>query len=188
MSIVLFSVVLNMQSNPFTAKTPWIIIGQFLALAIVSILIGVFFGVVITLAFKHMRFLTANATMETFLMAAMGLLTYFTTIGIYILGVEMSGIISLLVYAIICGHYNWYNLSPQGKSTTGVSYEFLGKGCEAAVYSYVGLALYTAIPGYWSFELIGWMTAIIVVGRFIGVLFTFYAFRICFRKESIRLN
>lgn len=111
-SIVLFNVVLNMQANPFTSKTPFIIIGQFVALGIVSILIGIFYGVGITLAFKHFRWLTVSAVMETFLIAAIGLLSYFTAAGIYILGVEMSGIITILVYAIINGHYNWYNLSP----------------------------------------------------------------------------
>lgn len=31
------------------------------------------------------------------------------------------------------------------------------------------------------------MVVIIVVGRFIGVLFTFYSFRLCFKKESLHL-
>jgi len=67
-------------------------------------------------------------------------------------------------------------LSFQGKSTTSVTYEFLGKSAEAAVYSYVGISLYTSIPGFWSFSFITAQLIIIVVGRIIGVIVTFYAF------------
>lgn len=117
---------------------------------------GAAYGISLTLAFKHMRFMTRDVKGETFLITAVGLLSYFTTHGIVILGVEMSGIIALLVYAIIQGHYNWYNLSPQAKATVGITIEFLGKTSEAAVYSYVGISLYTAIPGFWSAAFIGW--------------------------------
>jgi hypothetical protein len=100
----------------------------------------------------------------------------------------MSGIISLLSFAIIQAHYSWYNLSPQGKATTSVTYEFLGKTAEATVYSYVGISLYTSIPGYWSFALIMWQLIIIVVGRVIAVIGTFYLFRLCFRKKTINFR
>lgn len=100
----------------------------------------------------------------------------------------MSGIISLLSFAIMQAHYSWYNLSPQGKATTSVTYEFLGKTAEATVYSYVGISLYTSIPGYWSFALIMWQLIIIIVGRVVAVIGTFYLFRLCFRKKTINFR
>lgn len=100
----------------------------------------------------------------------------------------MSGIISLLTCSIVQAHYTWYNLSPQGKSTTSVTFAFLGTTCEAAVYSYVGISLYATIPLYWSFT---WITAqilIIIVGRLIAVIGTFYLFRLCFKKKTINFS
>ena len=68
----------------------------------------------------------------------------------------MSGIISLLTCSIIMGHYAWYNLSPQGKSTTSVTFAFLGSTAEAGVYCYVGISLFSTIPYWWS---VTWITA-----------------------------
>lgn len=135
--------------------------------------------------FKHMRFLSVSVVTETFLMTAFGFSAYFVAQITIIIGIEMSGIIALLVFAIIQAHYTWYNLSPQGKATTSVTYEFLGKSAEAAVYSYVGISLYTSIPGFWSFSFITAQFLIIVIGRIIAVIATFYAFSLCFRKKTI---
>lgn len=76
-SIVLFNTVLALQSVEFSASTPFTILAQFFALAVVSIAIGVFFGMITSLMFKHMRFLTISAVTETFLMLGAGLLSYF---------------------------------------------------------------------------------------------------------------
>ena len=77
------------------------IFGQFISLGIVSITVGVFYGFATSLMFKHLRMLTASAVTETFIIIAMGFLTYFTAQDMVILGLEMSGIISMLTYAII---------------------------------------------------------------------------------------
>lgn len=76
-SIVLFNTVLALQSKEFSASTPFTILAQLFALAVVSIAIGVFFGMITSLMFKHMRFLTISAVTETFLMLGAGLLSYF---------------------------------------------------------------------------------------------------------------
>jgi hypothetical protein len=51
--------------------------------------------------FKHWRFLTVSAVTETFIMITLGFLSYFTSENTKLLGLEMSGIISLLTFAII---------------------------------------------------------------------------------------
>lgn len=157
-------------------------------LGIVSVLIGVVMGFLSCLMFKHMRFLTHSVVTETFLMTALGFSAYFIAEITTIIGTTMSGIIALLVFSIIQAHYTWYNLSPQGKTTTSVTYEFLGKAAEALVYSYVGISLYTSIPGYWSWSIIWFLTLVIIVGRVFGVICTFYTFRLCCRKKTISFN
>ena len=100
----------------------------------------------------------------------------------------MSGIISLLTCAIVSAHYTYYNISPQGKQTTTLSFSFLGEMAEAAVYSYVGLALYSTIPTWWSWSFVFVQLAIIFGGRILGVFSTFYMCRCCFKKKTIKFN
>ena len=76
-SIVLFNTVLALQSLEFSPSTPFLILAQFFSLAVVSVAIGLAFGMVTALMFKYMRFLTISAVTETFIMLAAGLLSYF---------------------------------------------------------------------------------------------------------------
>jgi len=184
-SIILFNTVSQLQGKAFTSTTPFEIAGQFILLGLVSISVGLIFGFVTCLMFKHMRFLSASVVTETFIIFAMSLVSYFVSELTVIGGLQMSGIISLLMCGIIQAHYTWYNLSPQGKSTTSVTFSFLGMSCEAAVYSYIGIALYSTIPEWWSFSWAFVQLTIIILGRIVGVLGTFYLFRCCFRKKTI---
>lgn len=100
-SIVLFNVVESLQTASFTTALPFIILAQFIALAVVSVGFGVLFGFMTALMFKHFRFLTISAVIETFIMLAMGFISYNVAESTKILGLEMSGIISLLTTSII---------------------------------------------------------------------------------------
>mmetsp|Transcript_36181 Transcript_36181/g.55571 ORF Transcript_36181/g.55571 Transcript_36181/m.55571 type:complete len:80 (+) Transcript_36181:801-1040(+) len=62
-----------------------------------------------------------------------------------------NGITSLVTCAIIEAHYTWYNLSPQGKHVTSVTFQTLGYAFEAFVFSFVGLSFmfYTDYPVSW---------------------------------------
>jgi len=125
---------------------------------------------------------------ETFLIFAFSLASYFVSNSIEIAGLEMSGIISLLTCGIVQSHYTYYNLSPQGKTCSTLCVSFLGTACEAAVYTYVGLALYSQVSNWWSWTFIGAQLVIIIVGRITAVIFTFYMFSICFRKKTIKFQ
>jgi len=166
-----------------------VILGQFILLGVVSIAVGLVFGIGLSLLFKHVRFLTATPVIETFLIFAFSYVSYFVSTLIKLPnGLEMSGIISLLTCAIVSAHYTYYNISPQGKQASTLSFSFLGEMAEAAVYSYVGLALYSTIPTWWSWSFIFVQLAIIFGGRVIGVLSTFYCCRLCWKKKTIKFN
>mmetsp|Transcript_29083 Transcript_29083/g.38735 ORF Transcript_29083/g.38735 Transcript_29083/m.38735 type:complete len:213 (+) Transcript_29083:688-1326(+) len=144
---------------------------------------------ILALLFKHCRFLTATPIIETFLIFSFCYISYFTSQLIKLPnGLEMSGIISLLTCAILSAHYTYYNISPQGKQAATLSFSFLGEMMEAAVYSYVGLALYSTIPTWWSWSFIFIQLAIIIVGRVAGVISTFYCCRLCFKEKTIKFN
>jgi NhaP-type Na+/H+ or K+/H+ antiporter len=64
---------------------------------------------------------------------------------------------------------------------------FMGTVAEAAVYSYIGIALLNAIPEWWSFSFIFSQFALIVVGRVVAVFCTFYAFKCCCKTRTINV-
>mmetsp|Transcript_64353 Transcript_64353/g.89033 ORF Transcript_64353/g.89033 Transcript_64353/m.89033 type:complete len:166 (+) Transcript_64353:788-1285(+) len=140
-------------------------------------------GFITSLVFKYARFLTVNAITETFLIFCFSLCTYY-------LGdlCHVSGIIALLSCGIVQAHYTWYNLSPQGKTSSSVTIGFLGAACEAAVYSYIGIGLYSLIDTKWCWPFIFLELAVIIVGRATCVIGVFYLFRLCFRAKTIAFN
>lgn len=157
-------------------------------LGVVSIGIGLIFGFVLALVFKHIRFLTISPMVETFIIFSTCYISYFTSSLLKINGLEMSGIISLLTCSIVTAHYTYYNISPQGKQSCTLAFSFLGEMAEAAVYSYVGIALYYTIPTWWSWSFIFLQLFIIFGGRIIGVMCTFYSCRCCFKKKTIKFR
>jgi solute carrier family 9 (sodium/hydrogen exchanger), member 6/7 len=88
-----------------------------------------------------LSFIRVNPISETFLLFAFSVVSYFVSDTIVIMGMNMSGITSLLTCGIVQSHYTYYNLSPQGKTASMFIVSFMGTTAEAAVYSYVGIAL-----------------------------------------------
>ena len=76
-------------------------------------------------------------------------------------------------------HYAWYNLSPQGKHVSSISIQTFGYGAEAFVFAFIGLSLmfYKDHPFCWPFIVCGFF--IIVAGRYIGILTSYYMFNCC---------
>ena len=122
----------------FTASTPFAIMGQFFLLALESVLLGLFAGILSSLLFKWFRFLCHSSITETLLIFIIAMLTYFLSEAS-----ELSGIISLLTCGITMAHYTWYNLSPQGKTISSVTVSVFGSAAEGIVFTYIGLCLFT---------------------------------------------
>lgn len=140
-------------------------------LGFVSIIIGLLFGLISALIFKHFRSLTHSPVTEAVLLFIFAFMSYAISEA-----AEYSGIISLLTAGITMAHYTWYNLSPQGKTISSVTFSILGAGAEAFVFAFVGLCVFYYIGReegdgayVWSGSCIGWMTAIIIVGRIIAI-------------------
>ena len=112
-------------------------VGNFFYLSLVSGLIGLVGGLVSGLVTKHCRFLTRNSVHETFFLVVIAFLAYYLADLLH-----MSGIISIIVTSVMQAQYAWYNLSPQGKSVSAVTYQTLGYFAEALIFSYVGLGIF----------------------------------------------
>lgn len=187
-SIILYGTVVSMLTTTFSAATPLVIIGQFVMLGVISLSIGLFFGFVTSFCFKRLGFLRINPIIETYTMFAFSLISYFVSNSIKISGMSMSGISSLLTCAIVQSHYTYYNLSPQGKTSSLFVVSFLGTAAEAAVYSYIGIALVSQIPLYWSFGFIFAEFFLIIAGRLIAIFSTFFLFRLCCKSRTLNLR
>jgi NhaP-type Na+/H+ or K+/H+ antiporter len=92
------------------------ILGEFALLALTSMGVGLFFGLLASFMLKKMRFITVSSIKESIIVFCMGYVTY--SIGELL---HVSGIICLLVCGITMAHYGWYNLSPQGKTITSAN-------------------------------------------------------------------
>ena len=91
----------------YTAQTVGLMVINFIKLTVVSAIIGFIFGALSGLMTKYFRFITRNSVHETFLLATTAFLSYFMADML-----KMSGIISIIVTAVMQAQYSWYNLSP----------------------------------------------------------------------------
>ena len=94
-------------------------------------------------------------------------------------------------------HYTWYNLSPQGKTISSVTFSILGAIAESFVFAYIGLCVFTYSVGpeevtdsdyYWSVSFILWMTLIVIVGRVCAVFTAHGLFSLCAKKKDVTLR
>ena len=171
------------KHQTYNAAVIGLMVGNFFYLSIVSCLLGFFFGVVSGLMTKYFRFLTKNAIHETFLMATLAFLSYYMADLL-----EMSGIISIIVTSVMQAQYSWYNLSPQGKSVSSVTFQTLSYFAEALIFSYIGLGIFKQPQQDWSISFIGIELLLIVFARISSVLLVQYAFLLCGSEKSLKLK
>lgn len=158
--------------DKFEWTTPFMILWKFLTLSLFSILIGFFCGLIPTLMTKHFRFLSHSAIIESALFLCWAFVCYY-------LGelFDLSGIVALLVCTMVESHYGWYNLSPQGKHVTSVTYQTMGYIAEAAVFALIGVSAVdtvTLTPFSWRFVIAEFF--IVIIGRYIAVYASYYLF------------
>ncbi len=104
---------LNQATDDFYAQEIGSLIGLFFRNVIVSMFIGLAAGLITTLFFKHGRFLVRQAGIsQTALTLFTGYVAYlFSEWG------SFSGVISMLFCGIILSHFNFYNMTPEGRSS-----------------------------------------------------------------------
>lgn len=108
--IILFNTVNDFAKNTdeeFNAKAVGLISLQFIILGVVSLLIGLVFGLCQSYLMKKVRSLTRDPVAECAIIFAVGYISYVVAELCH-----FSGIISLLTSGVTMAHYGWYNLSP----------------------------------------------------------------------------
>ena len=153
---------------------------DFIVLAIGSLVIGLFFGLLASYMLKKMDFITSDALKETLVIFSIGYMAY--AVGEL---AHMSGIICLLTSGVIIAHYGWYNLSPQGKNLSSAAIQVIGFALEAFVFAYLGISFFSLSSLDWSPHFIIVEFFICIIARLGGTVLLLYMTAICKHKRKV---
>lgn len=146
----------------FTAGTVFTFIGFFLYNCITSFLLGAVFGFISCLMTKNFTALKNDPSKEV-------ALQFYIAWSGYIVAemLSISGVMVILVCAIITGHYAWYNLTQESRIVVGDTFYLLGDGTQALIFSYLGLTSLSYSSKDISYIFILLMVLAIMVARFV---------------------
>lgn len=140
-SILIFRSVRNFlvkeNSEQFGLKTVLVLGLEFVYLLVMSVFIGIFFGLAITFLFKKFTSFQRFPIRETSFMILIAYLSYQTAEAL-----NLSGIISLFVCGIAMAHYTFHNLSEESQKGTVLAFDTVGYLAEALVFAYLGLTVF----------------------------------------------
>lgn len=172
------------EGHGLGASTPFQVILSFFKISICSVLIGLFFGVLCTLMTKHLRFISQSAVFESTLLISCAMCGYMLSEMLH-----FSAICSLLVSSIVYSHYTWYNLSPQGKHVTALTFQTLGYMAEALVFAFIGMtSVGSLLNNYISWQFILAQLFFVVLARTLGIFISYYTFECCKGSEANKLT
>ena len=83
-SIILYNTVKGMLTQKFVWYTPFIIAGEFVMLAVISLSVGLFFGYLTAYSFKNFSMLRVSPITETFVLFSFSIVCYFVSESIVI--------------------------------------------------------------------------------------------------------
>jgi len=180
-SIILFNTVMKYTAanSVITTTTPFHILANFFSLGFNSLFIGVVFGLLSSYILKTFRAFSKSPVSESMMIFCMAYLSYVISET-----AKYSGIITLLTAGVVMAHYTWYNLSPQGKQSSFIVFQFLGYLVEAFVFSYLGLTFFSYGGFKWSPGLFAVELVIICLGRGLGTLGLIALLKCCCKYRS----
>ncbi|EAS01743.2 sodium/hydrogen exchanger family protein (macronuclear) [Tetrahymena thermophila SB210] len=138
-SIVIFRSVKNFMieaNSNFNVGTIFLILLDFFKLLILSVIMGVTIGLLISYFFKKYQSFNNYPLRETSIIMLSG---YFSYLIAEIVG--LSGIISLFCCGLVMGHYAYLNISEESQKGTHLAFETVGYLAEAFVFAYLGISL-----------------------------------------------
>ena len=177
-SIILFNTVnkfaTQTKHTEFNAKAAGLVTLDFIVLGICSIFIGLFFGLLQSYLMKKARSLTKSAVAECAIIFSLAYISYVTAEIVH-----FSGIIALLTCGVTMAHYGWYNLSPQGQTSAGIVFQFLGFLAEGFVFSYLGLTFFSYRYLPFSYSFITVMFFVVIIGRGLATMGLVSLLKLC---------
>ena len=123
---------------------------------------------------KKARSFTRDPVAECAIIFAIAYISYVTAELLH-----QSGIITLLSCGVTMAHYGWYNLSPQGQTSSAIVFQFLGFLAEGFVFSYLGLTFFSYRTMPWSVSFISVMFFIVLAGRAMSTIGLVSLLKLC---------
>ncbi|RYH02961.1 hypothetical protein EON65_47415, partial [archaeon] len=138
LSIVLFETYLPLteESSVDSAVSVYSIVYSICLQLVGSVFIGSACGLILSYILKHIQI--RFAIYQSSLIILFGYLSYSVAEC-----VEMSGILTLFVCAIILSHYAYYSLSKSAQIATKISFAAISDIAEGFAFAYVGLSLWS---------------------------------------------
>ncbi|WVQ96501.1 sodium/hydrogen exchanger 3 [Kwoniella sp. CBS 9459] len=136
-SIVMYETLSQFHGEDIYLSSLFHGVGIFLFSFLVSMALGVAFGLACSLGLKHSH-LATYPHIESCLVALVAYTSYFFSNGI-----AMSGIVSLLFCGITLKHYAYHTMSKRTQRTTKYMFAVLAQLSENFIFIYLGLNLFT---------------------------------------------
>lgn len=177
-AILLVRTVLIAGFDDFSALSVFIFFGYFIFNCITSILMGTVFGFISCLMTKNFTALKNDPSKEV-------ALQFYIAWSAYIVAemCKISGVITILVCAIITGHYAWYNLTAESRIVVNDTFYLLGDGTQALIFSYLGLTSLSYKGSQISYMFILLMVLAIILARFISTFGMALLEKMCKKKK-----
>ena len=141
--------------------------GIFLLSFSVSMVLGVTFGLAMSLVLKHSS-LAVYPSIESCLVALCAYTCYFFSNGL-----SMSGIVSLLFCGITLKHYAYHTMSLRTQRATKYIFGTLAKLSENFIFIYLGMSLFTSPPS--GENVTSYVKPLFIAVTTVAVVFTRYA-------------
>nr|XP_019012925.1 sodium/hydrogen exchanger 3 [Kwoniella pini CBS 10737]OCF51706.1 sodium/hydrogen exchanger 3 [Kwoniella pini CBS 10737] len=136
-SIVMYETLSQFHGEDIYLSSLFHGVGIFLFSFLVSMALGVAFGLACSLGLKHSH-LATYPHIESCIVALVAYTSYFFSNGI-----AMSGIVSLLFCGITLKHYAYHTMSKRTQKTTKYMFAVLAQLSENFIFIYLGLNLFT---------------------------------------------
>ena len=138
-SIVMFETCQKFRGQPATISSIFEGVGLFMMTFSISLVIGVFIGILVALLLKHTH-IRRYPQIESCIILLIAYQSYFFSNGCH-----MSGIVSLLFCGITLKHYAYYNMSRRTQLTIKYIFQLLARLSENFIFIYLGLELFTEV-------------------------------------------
>ena len=166
-SIVMYDTLSQFHGEDIYLSSLFHGIGIFLISFSISMALGVFFGLLVSLTLKHSH-LSFYPSLESCLVALMAYTSYF-----FSNGMQMSGIVSLLFCGITLKHYAYHTMSRRTQRTTKYIFSMLAQLSENFIFVYLGLSIFTNPPR--EDPLTNYVKPLFIIITIVSVIFTRYA-------------
>lgn len=163
-SILLISAINLVNFDEFTPSNFFAFVGYILYSLVGSLVLGISLGFISALMTKHFTQIKLNPNKEVALQFYIAWTGYVvaTMIG-------CSGVVTILICAIITSHYAYYNMTKESRIVVADTFQLFGDGSRALIFGYLGLTSLSYSTGSVAIGLLFSILAAIMATRLFTV-------------------